>query len=106
MFLFLNILGYYCKGININVELILIATLTSWSALLILRSVNISSILYSNCQSNHKYTCSVDNHTYIHTGACCDTYMFHGLQPNLNDAHNHGKSEFLNYNIPIRTDPH
>ena len=30
--------------------------------------------------------------------------MSHGVQPNLNDVCNHGTSEFLNYNIPIRTD--
>ena len=55
----------YCEGIIINVQLVL-ATLMSGSDSLILRSVNICSILYSKCVSSHKYTCSVDNHTYIH----------------------------------------
>ena len=53
----------YCKVRNINVEVIL-ATLTSGSYSLILRSTNICSILYSNCVSSQYYTWSVNNHTY------------------------------------------
>ena len=54
----------FCKGININGELII----TRGSDLLILQSVKIFVLfcLYSNCESSHKYTCSVDNHMYIH----------------------------------------
>ena len=55
----------YCKVRNINVEVTL-ATLTSGSHSLILRSVDSCSILYSNCVFSPNYKCSVDNHTYIH----------------------------------------
>ena len=54
----------YCKVRNINGKVIL-ATLTSGSDSLILRSVNICSILYLNYVSSHIYTWSVDNHTCI-----------------------------------------
>ena len=84
---FLTHQNEYCKVRNINVEIIL-ATLTSGSDSLILRSVDICSILYSNCVPGHNYTWSVDNHMYIHR----HTY----IKPNLNDARNHGGSEFLN----------
>ena len=77
---------------------VILATLMSGSDSLILRSVNTPSILYSNCISSQNYTWSVDSHTYIHR----HTYV----QPNLNDAHNHGGSEFLNCNIPDRTGIH
>ena len=80
----------YCKVQNINVEVIL-ATLTSGSDSLILRSGNICTILYSNCVSSHYYTWSVDNHTYIHRHMYVHAVIYkclYGVQPNLNDAHN------------------
>ena len=82
----------YCKVRNIKVEVIL-ATLTSGSDSLILLSVNICSISYSNCISSHNYTWSFDSHKHIHG----HTYV----QPNLNDAYNPGDSEFFNCNLPL-----
>ena len=82
---------------------VILATLTSGSDSLILRSVIICSILYSKCEYCHNYTWSVDNHMYIHT--CVLWYInVSRVQPNLNDARNLGGSELLNCNIPIRTD--
>ena len=89
---------FFCKVRNINMEVIL--TTSSGSDSLISRSVNMCSILYSKCASSKNDTWSVDNHTYIHR----HTYMY--VQPNLNDARNHGGSEFLNCNIPVRTGVH
>ena len=59
----------YCKVRNISVEVIL-ATLTSRSDSLILRSVNMCSISYSNCVSSHNYTWSFDSHKYCITLNC------------------------------------
>ena len=57
--------GLLLLSSNINVEAIVV-TLTRRSDSLILRFVNICSILYSKCISSHNFTWSVDNHTYIH----------------------------------------
>ena len=48
----------YCKVWNINVEVIK-ATWTSGSNSLILRSVSICFILYSNCVYSHNHTCQL-----------------------------------------------
>ena len=96
----------FCKVRNVNVEVIL-ATLTSESDLLILRSVNICSILYSKCLFSHSYTWSVNNHTYIHIRTYVHVWIYKCLMVyNQISARNHGGSEFLDCNIPIIYGPY
>ena len=91
---------------NINVKVILVS-ITSRSNFLILRSVNICSILYSNCVSSHNYTWSVDNHTYIPRHMYMHAVIYKCLTVyNLNDVLTNGGSEFINSNMPTRTDLH
>ena len=57
-------------------------TLTSGSDSLIIRSVVICSILYSNCVSSHNYTWSVDNHSYIQSHAYVRVVIYKCLTVN------------------------
>ena len=81
---------------------VIIATLMSGSDSVILRSINICSILYSNCVSSHNYTWSVDNHTYIHRHMYMRAVIYKCLTvTKFERCENHGGSEFLNCNIPM-----